>query len=180
MASDSQSNLINVGRLGGPFGVKGWIKVSSSTEPKENIVNYSPWWLKTRHGVKAFEVDDHQVRHDGLVVHLKGIDDRDQATQYRLVDVAIERAQFPSLDDGDYYWHQLVGLKVINEFAGVSSVFGKVKELMETGANDVLVVGATEDSIDDRERLVPYLPGDSVMAVDLAAGEIHVQWDPEF
>ncbi len=180
MASDSQSNLIDVGCLGAPFGVKGWIKVSSSTDPKENIVKYSPWWLKTRHGVKAIEVSDYQVRQDGLVVHLKGVDDRDQAMQYRLVNIAIERDQLPLLSDGDYYWHQLVGLTVVNEYAGTTSVFGKVKELMETGANDVLVISATPDSVDDLERLVPYLPGDYVTAVDLAAGEIHVQWDPSF
>ncbi len=178
--ADSRSNLINVGRLGAAFGVKGWIKVHSSTQPKENIVKYAPWWLKTQHGVKEFEIDDFKVQNDALVVHLKGVDDRDVASQYTSVNIAVERSLLPELEEDDYYWHQLIGLKVISEFDGKAIEFGVVKELLETGANDVLVVSASQESIDDKERLVPYILGHYVTKVDVEAGEIRVNWDPEF
>ena len=175
-----RSNLISVGRLTGVFGVKGWVKVKSSTQPEEKILEYSPWWLKTRHGVKAVEIDGYQHHSNGLVVHIKGVDDRDEAAAYTLVDVAVERGQLPELDEGDYYWHQLIGLRVISEYDGVVCDLGVVDKLLETGANDVLAVKPSEGSIDDRERLVPYVPDVYVKAVDLESEEIRVEWDPEF
>lgn len=178
--SAKRSNLINVGRVTGVFGVKGWVKVKSSTQPEDNIVNYSPWWLKTRHGVKAFEVDEYKFRPQGLVVHIKGIDDRDLAAEHSLVDIAIERSQLPELDRGDFYWHQLVGLKVISDFDGQEYILGVVKSLLETGSNDVLEVSHSDDSMDDRDRLVPYVDGMYVKSIDLSVGQIRVEWDPEF
>jgi len=175
-----RSNLISVGRITGVFGVKGWVKVKSSTEPAEQILQYSPWWLKTRHGVKPVEIDDHQQHNTGLVVHIKGVDDRDEAAAYTLVDIAVERSQLPELDTGDYYWHQLIGLSVISEYQGAEYTLGVVDKLLETGANDVLVVKANDASMDDRERLVPYVPDVYVKAIDLEAGSIRVEWDPEF
>ncbi len=177
---NKRSNLVNVGRLSGAFGVKGWIKVKSFTEPKENIVSYSPWWLKTKHGVKPYEVAEYNQRNDGLVVRFNGIDDRDQAALLNLVDVAVERTQMPTLGDGEYYWHQLQGLNVNASHNGRAYYLGVVKELMETGANDVLVISPNDDSIDDRERLVPYVPIVYVTSVDIDAGSISVLWDPEF
>lgn len=177
---DSGSNLLDVGRTAGVFGVKGWLKICSYTEPKENIVNYSPWWLKTRHGAKPFEVDDFKFRDKDLVVHLKGVDDRDLAAQYNLTDIAIERNQLPKLGDGDFYWHQLLGLAVVTGGAGKGILLGEVEKLIETGANDVLVVRPSADSIDDRERLLPYVPDVYVLSVDLEKEQIRVEWDPDF
>ncbi|WP_086932763.1 ribosome maturation factor RimM [Agarilytica rhodophyticola] len=178
--SSHRSNLVDVGRIAGVFGVKGWLKVNSNTDPAENIVSYSPWWVKTRHGVKEFEVDDYQFNGGTLIVHFKGIDDRDVAAQYTLSNVAVERSQMPELEDNEFYWHQLIGLKVINKYQGQESILGRVSKLMETGANDVLVVSSDESSIDERERLIPYAPDEYVLSVDTEAGEIWVSWDPDF
>lgn len=174
------SNRIGVGRLVGVFGIKGWLKVKSNTEPAENIINYKPWFLKTGHGLKEIEVDDYAFRPQGLIVHIKGCDDRDKAEAYGKASIEVDINQLPNLDGGDYYWHQLIGLKVFTEFGGNKVLLGDVKDLMETGANDVLIVAACEGSIDDRERLVPYLPGEFVSVIDIAAGEMLVDWDPEF
>ena len=178
--SSKRSNLVSVGRVTGVFGIKGWVKVKSFTDPEENIVNYSPWWLKTRHGVKPIEVDSYNFRSQGLVVHFKGVDDRDLAAEYSRVDIAVEKDQLPDLGDGDYYWHQLVGLIVVSSFNGKKYIFGTVKELIETGANDVIVVQSTVDSMDDRERLIPYVPDVYVEKICLNSKEIQVSWDPEF
>jgi len=178
--SDKRSNLINVGRLTGVFGIKGWLKVTSNTEPKENIVNYSPWWVKTQHGVKALTVDEFNFRPQGLVVHFKDIDDRDLASGLAMADIAIEKEQLAKLGAEDYYWHQLIGLEVVSEFEGAVTLLGTVAKLMETGANDVLAVSPSDTSVDDRERLIPYVPGNFVLSVDLSANQIRVNWDPEF
>ena len=172
--------LLTVGRLVSAFGIKGWLKVRSDTDPKENILSYSCWWLKLPTGLQKMQVSQHQWRPQGLVVKFVGIDNRDQAEAIAKVDVAIEKSELPDLDSSDYYWHQLIGKRVVSEFEGCSYDLGFVKSLMATGANDVLVVGADGQSIDDRERLLPFVVGHHVKMVDLDDGLIVVDWDPQF
>ncbi len=175
-----RSNLVDVGRITTVFGVKGWLKIHSDTQPLENIFSYNPWWLKTRHGVKAVEVEEFRPHGKGLVALIKGIDDRDLAQELCQVNIAVEREQMQQLDAGEFYWHQLEGLVVISEFEGQVSRLGLVDRILETGANDVLVVKGDADSIDLNERLVPYIPDQFVKTIDLDAGEIRVDWDPAF
>jgi 16S rRNA processing protein RimM len=178
--SENSLDLVNVGRITAVFGIKGWVKVHSYTEPQDNLFDYHPWWLKTKHGVKKIEIDEARPHGDAFVVHIVGVDDRDLAAEYTSVDIAIERSLMPELDTGEYYWSQLEGLAVYTRFGGERQRLGVVAKLFETGANDVLVVAADAASIDDKERLVPYVPEQFVLSVDLTAGEIDVDWDPEF
>lgn len=179
---------IAVGQLVGVFGIKGWLKVKSNTEPEKNIIDYQPWHLKTQHGLKLVEIDEYVFRPQGLMVHIKGCDDRDQAAALGKAVIVVEKALLPQLEAKEYYWHQLVGLNVFTAFDAQSDAspseklmcLGAVKSLLETGSNDVLVVAPSENSIDDQERLIPYLPDEFVLRVDLAAQEIHVNWDPDF
>lgn len=176
----AESNLVNVGRITAVYGVKGWVKVHSYTEPQENLFEYHPWFLKTKHGVKKIEIDEARPHGDAFVAHIVGVDDRDLAVQYTAADIAVERDLLPELDDGEYYWNQLEGLVVFTQFGDVRQRLGVISKLMETGANDVLVVAGDAQSIDQRERLIPYVPGQFVLNVDLEAGEVLVDWDPEF
>lgn len=178
--SVESSNLVNVGRITAVYGVKGWVKVHSYTEPQENLFEYHPWFLKTKHGVKKIEIDETRPHGDAFVAHIVGVDDRDLALQYTAADIAIERDLLPELDEGEYYWSQLEGLVVFTQFDGKRQRLGVVSKIMETGANDVLVVATDAESIDKRERLIPYVPEQFVLSVDLNAGEMLVDWDPEF
>lgn len=178
--TQKRSNLIDVGRITSVFGIKGWVKVHSDTEPPENIASYTPWWLKTKHGVKAMEVDEFQPHGKGYIAHLKGVDDRTTAETFAKVTISIERDQLAELAEDEYYWHQLEGLTVISQFEGGECELGQVSHLLETGANDVLVVKPSDASIDDRERLVPYVPDQFVKQIDLDAGKMWVDWDPAF
>lgn len=178
--SDAPSATLVVGQLAGVFGVKGWVKVRSFTQPEENILDYGPWRLRTSSGVRTFEVDAYNLRPQGLVVHFKGVDDRDVAALLGRAEIEVDKAELPELTDGEYYWHQLIGLKVVAEDTGGDCLLGRIADMMETGANDVMVIRPVEGSLDDRERLVPYVPGIYVTRVDLTAGEVRVNWDPEF
>ena len=121
-----------------------------------------------------FDTVKHHGR--GFVAHIAGVNDRTLAESYRGLDVAIPGSSLPPLPDGDYYWRQLQGLQVWCQEGDKKVLLGIVDYLIETGANDVLVVKACEGSIDERERLIPYLPGDSVIRVDLDKALIEVDW----
>lgn len=171
---------IVVGTLAGAFGVKGWLKVRSFTQPEENILSYKPWYIRTAQGVQEVELDAFKKHTQGLVVHFKGLDDRDLAAGYGRAQILVNKSLLPPLAEGEYYWHQLIGLQVISVYGGSSLLLGRVAQMLETGANDVVVVHPCEGSIDDSERLVPYVPEQYVVKVDLHAGELHVDWDPDF
>ncbi len=174
------SNLVNVGRITAVFGIKGWVKVHSYTEPQDNLFEYQPWFIKTKHGVKQIEIDEARPHGDAYVAHIIGVDDRDLAATYTAADIAVERDLLPELEEGEFYWNQLEGLVVFSSFNGAPERLGVVSKILETGANDVLVVVGDAQSIDQRERLIPYVPEQFVLSVDLDKGEILVDWDPEF
>lgn len=166
-----------VGRVTAVHGVKGWVKIHSFTEPSDNIFDYQPWWLNIAGNWQKMKVTEQRSTAKGLMVHLAGIDDRDQARTYCQRDIYVAKAQLPVLADGEYYWHQLEGMVVMTTQSGVR--LGSVDCLMATGANDVLVVKGDDESLDQEERLIPYTD-QFVLNVDLGAGRIEVDWDPAF
>jgi 16S rRNA processing protein RimM len=165
-----------IGRISGVYGVKGWVRIRSFTEPAENLLGYRDLKIRRRDQWETIEIDGGRQQGKGLIAHLAGVDDRDSAELLNGCEIAITRDQLPSLVDGEYYWHQLEGLRV--ETAG--KCLGQVDHLLETGANDVLVVKPCEGSVDSRERLIPWVLGLYVKSVDLDRGVIQVDWDPEF
>lgn len=176
-----KSGLVTVGKVISVYGVKGWVKVMSYTDPKEDIFSYQPWQLASVNGSLQFvEVDDGREHGAGLVAHIVGLDDRELARLYCQRDILVDKDQMPALEKGAYYWYQLVGLKVYSSHGGQETLLGSISQMMETGANDVMVVSPCEASVDQRERLLPYLTGHYGLKVDLAAGCLMIDWDPEF
>lgn len=168
---DESAELVTVGRISGLFGVKGWVKVYSFTDPRENILGYNPWYV-TRDGEwQEMKLAEGQRHGKGIIARLESCEDRDAASLLVGAEIALRRDQLPSLKQGEYYWSDLVGLKVVTT-EGVE--LGIVDHLLETGSNDVLVVRG------DRERLVPYIREQVVTRIDLEDGVIEVDWDPEF
>lgn len=165
------SEYVDVGRINGLFGVKGWVKIYSHTQPRENIVTYKPWLLRLNGELKEVKVAEGKRHGKGVVARLEGVEDRDAAQLLMGAEIAIRREQFKALQPDEYYWADLVGLKVENS-EGVD--LGVVDRLLETGSNDVLVLKG------DRERLVPFIQGDVIEVIDLETGEMVVDWDPEF
>jgi len=162
--------LVILGHVSGRYGVKGWVKVYSDTRPREDILRYRPWLLKTAKGWQEYPLKAGRPHGKGIVAQLAGVTDRDQAGLLTGAEIAIRQEQLPALATGEFYWMQLEGLQVEN-LSGVS--LGTVSHLFETGANDVMVVEG------DRQRLIPYI--DTVVKqVDLTQGIICVDWDAEF
>ena len=171
MAEQASTELISLGKISGVFGVKGWIKVHSFTDPREKIVEYKRWQIKHQGHWQQVELKGGKRQGKTIVAQLVGLDDRDEAMLYSGDEIAIYPDQLEDLKQGEYYWRQLKGLKVITT-EGIE--LGKVDHLLETGANDVLVVKG------DRERLIPFTVGHAVIDVDLSTEIITVDWDPEF
>jgi 16S rRNA processing protein RimM len=167
----SKPQQINVGKISGVFGRKGWGKVFSFTEYRENILGYSPWLLKKDSETRLVTVIDGKLQGKAVVAQLDGVNDRDQAASFMGWDIYITPDQLPKAAKNEYYWSDLIGLAVETNL-GVQ--LGVVDSLMETGANDVVIVKG------DRERVIPFLQGQAIMAIDLDAGKMVVDWDPDF
>ncbi len=163
--------LVSVGKVSGVFGVKGWIKVYSYTEVRENILTYSPWTLRKGQQSKLVKVVEGRCHGKTIVACLQGLDDREAAVALNGWEILIHSEQLPKARIGEYYWADLIGLHV-KTVDGVD--FGIVKQMLETGANDVVVV------LGERERLIPFLQQQTIVNIDLLAGEMLVDWDPEF
>ncbi len=171
------SDWLVVGKFTAAYGIKGWVKLHSYTDPIDNIIGYQPLFFKKQGKWQALEIEKIQRHAKSLIAKVKGCDNRDQTPFYSGCELGILESQLPKLKGDDFYWSDLMGLTVKSD---QGQIFGVVDHLLETGSNDVLVVKATEHSIDDQERLIPYLFGDVVKNVDLQAREIIVDWDADF
>jgi 16S rRNA processing protein RimM len=161
-----------LGRIVGLFGVDGWLKVESYTEPRTRIFKYRPWLLRSAAGERELDGAKGRAQGKGIVASLPGIADRDAAAALVGTEIWIPRSALPKPKPGEYYWADLEGLDVVTIDG---RPLGTVSHLFATGANDVLVV---RDG--DRERMIPFVPGQFVQAVDLDARRLTVDWDPDF
>lgn len=168
--------MIVLGKIVSVHGIRGEVKVYSFTDPLDNLLDYRRWTLKRGTEVRQAELVQGRVQGNVLVAKLKGLDDREIARTFAEFEILVPRSELPVLDDGEFYWSQLEGLKVIDQNG---QLFGILDHMLETGANDVMVVKPCAGSLDDRERLLPYTD-QCVQAVDLDAGEIRVDWDADF
>ncbi|MDA0790295.1 MAG: ribosome maturation factor RimM [Proteobacteria bacterium] len=191
-----------IGRISAAHGIRGWVKVYSYTDPMEQIIDYSPWLLRRQRRVngktdpstssqrvseqekKQEQVEERQVevvegrrQGKGVAVRLSGFEDRNEAETLIGLDIWVSRDRLPQLEPGEYYWHQLEDLVVVN---GKGVTLGKVGAIMDTGGRDVLEVVPTPGSVDDQVRLIPYVPDQIVSEVNLQAGLLRVDWDADY
>ena len=184
--SDLSMDLTTLAKIGAVHGVKGWVKLISYTDPAENILGFRHFYLMPKGipgsqvvagSLQQIEIDESRAQGKNFIGHIKGCDDREQAKLYTGCELQVERSVLPDLDNEEYYWYQLEGLKVVNL---QDETLGAVHHLMETGANDVLIVRATDDSIDAEERLIPYVREQVIKQVDLEQHIIRVDWQKDY
>lgn len=169
MSAKSPDRLVTLGRISGIYGVRGWVKVHSYTEPRDNVVGFERWTIRARGGERTVEVEDGRAQGASVVAKLRGVDDRDAARELIGADIVVERAALPECGPGEYYWADLEGLEVRTVDG---AVLGKVDHLLATGSNDVLV-------LDRPGRLIPFVTGSVIRSVDLDARVIVADWQDE-
>lgn len=171
--------MLHAGTITGAYGIRGWVKVHALTDDPESFLAFDGWFLQRRGAYEAIEFAEGRRHGKGLIARVEGVESRSDAEALRGTRIWVHADELPVLDAGDYYWHQLEGMRVWCEHEGQTLTLGEVDHLIETGANDVLVLRPCAGSIDDRERLLPYLPGQVVLDVDDQARTIAVAWHPD-
>ena len=157
-----------LGRVSGLFGVRGWVKVYSYTEPREAVLDYDRWLLNRNDGWQEATVAEGQRHGKTSIARIDGYVDRDQAAELVGIEIGVPREELPEAEQGRFYWSDLEGLRVVHRDG---TELGKVDHLLETGANDVMVVKG------EQERLIPFVMEQVVLGVDLDKGEIEVDWE---
>ena len=167
----NQANWIVIGRFGRPHGIKGFVTVHSFTEPRDNILRYTDWHVFLNNTWQPVKLLCVEVHNKAIVAQVDGYPERESVALLTNAEIAMQKDQLAVLEPGEYYWHQLIGMKVINL---KGEHFGEVIEVMPTGANDVLVV------MGERKYLIPYLPDQFIKDINDSLRVITVDWDMDF
>jgi 16S rRNA processing protein RimM len=163
-------NLVIIGKIISAYGIKGWVKIRPFTETAKSFIQYKKQFLsKNQKDWNCIQIEKMKIQGQDVVADL-GFENRDQAIESKGQILAVDRQQLPQLEENEYYWDDLIGLNVYDL---QHNDLGKVIELIETGANDVLVVSG------EKERLIPYIP-QVIVKIDLTEKRIDVDWDKEF
>ena len=166
--SNSELGVL-LGRVVGLYGVRGWVKVFSYTDPREAILDYGSWHLKQHDGAMTpIRLSEGKRHGKSVIARLGDVNDRDTAARFLEADIYVARDELPDVGGDSYYWTDLEGLSVVRRDG---EVIGNVAYLLETGAHDVLVVRG------DTERLIPFVMDEFIVDVDLDEGVITVDWD---
>lgn len=171
-------NPIVLGKLGSAYGIRGWLRVYSSTESAENIFTYQPWFIKksgSSSDWKMILLESWRPHNRDWIIKIKNIEDRETARLLTNYEIMIDASQLPDLTSGNFYWKDLIGCKVVT-ISGYH--LGKVIALIETGSNDVMVVKANHNDAFGiiQERLIPFIYGPVIKNVDLTTSVMKVDW----
>jgi 16S rRNA processing protein RimM len=159
---------LELGRIGAPYGIKGWVHVQSFTNPPEKLLKYRSWSLMARGEVSAHTVVEGRLQGNGVVARLEGIEDRDKAARLQGSIISVARSALPKLRKREFYQADLIGLSVANL---EGAALGEVSHFVETPGGDVMVVRGEAG----REHWVPATK-EHLSKVDLAAGTVVVDW----
>jgi 16S rRNA processing protein RimM len=181
-SAELPADAIEVGRIADAWGIKGWFKVLPYSASPEALFSSKRWFLQpAERGAKTFagtvllkikEAKDHS---DSVVATSDEVLDRNAAELLKGARIFVSRASFPTPQTDEYYWVDLIGLKVVNR-EGVA--LGAVRELLHTGPQTVLVLAYTEDG-KDKERMIPFVSV-YIDSVDLAGRRITADWQPDY
>lgn len=172
------SDTLVIGKIGAPYGVKGWTKITTYTEESTGVFDYSPWFIERGGEVQELQIDQWRTHNKGVVAKLVGVENRDEAEALKNLEISVKAEQLPELADDEFYWRDLINMQVVTD-KGYD--MGVVKELFETGSNDVMLVKAKHnDAFGQKERMIPFLMDQVIKKVDLQANVITVDWDPGF
>jgi 16S rRNA processing protein RimM len=165
---------VSVGRIAGPYGIKGWVKVASFTDPGDNVFGYKPWVLRDHIGrrpERSMALLESRKHGKGWVARLEGVQNREAAEELKGLEIVVDRSQLPEPESGHYYWADLEGLQVERRNG---QLLGRLDHLLETGSADVMVIVGEGQA---ERHLIPFIMHKTVFEVDLDAGCIRVDWE---
>lgn len=167
---NTADSLIIVAKFGRPHGIKGQVKVVSFTDPPENVLTYQPWCIKIKQQWQPIQIIRAEQHQQYVLAQIEGYPEREQVALLTNLEIAVPIEQLPALQPGEYYWHQLIGMQVMNQ---ERHILGQVTEIIPTGANDVLVVAGK------KRCLIPYIQTRYILSVDAENKMIQVDWDQD-
>lgn len=167
---DELTNLVILGKVGVAYGLEGWLKVTSYTDPMENLLDYSDCYLGQEQHWQEGHITQGRRHGKGLVAHFQGYDTPEVARNLTGKLIGIPRKILPKPKKNEYYWHDLVGLTVMNLDG---QCLGKITQLLDIGPHDILVIRG------ESETLIPFIQGVFVKAIDLDAQTMTVDWQPD-
>ncbi len=168
---EEQLDWLVIGCFGRPHGIKGFITIHSLTDPKDNILRYPNWHAYIKQHWQPLEIAEVEITHKHMLAKIKPYQSPEEVACLTNVNIAILKSALPSLPVGEYYWHQLIKMQVVTIDG---EILGTVQEILSTGANDVLIVQG------DKKHLIPYVPGDVIIDIDIATHTIKIDWDVDF
>lgn len=170
-SADSTNNMVVMARIAAPFGIKGWVKLQTFTEYADSLAEFDTWFISSPKGWEEVEVEDYAVNVKAVVAKLQGCNDRTAAEKLQKLEIAVPRDWLDAAEEGEYYWIDLIGAAVVNE---AGEQLGTIETLMETGANDVLVVKS-----ETTEILIPFVD-EYLLNVDRDKKMVTVRWEKEW
>lgn len=164
--------MVVMGKIVAAQGILGWVKVQTFTEYLDSLLDYDIWYVGNENAWRPLQVLEADVHGKVLVAKLEGIADRTAAEKYKGQLIAVPRAELPEEDEGEYYWSDLIGLKVLNL---ADEELGTVETLLETGANDVLSVRDGQG----KTILIPFI-AQVIRQVSKQDKTIRVDWQADY
>ncbi|MCB1624086.1 MAG: 16S rRNA processing protein RimM [Pseudomonadales bacterium] len=162
---------IELGRIGAPNGVRGWVKVQSFMARPEDIFERRDWLVRSADDLRApLTLVEWRQHGDGWIAKFAGIDERNGAAKLTGAWIEIERERLPPTASSEYYLSDLVGLEVRNL---EGSVLGVVDHFVTTPGNDVMVVRG------ERDHWLPVTQ-QHLLRVNQASRSIEVDWPVDF
>lgn len=162
--------MVVMGQVVASYGIKGWIKVRSFTEALDSLLDFPVWWLGKEGNWRESRVIEASVHGKTIVASIEASPDRNAAERLKGLQIAVPRSSLPDAEEGEYYWLDLIGLRVFN-LEGVE--LGVVDDIIETGANDVLQVKG------EKVHLIPFV-SKFVLDVDRKNGLIRADWGADY
>ncbi|MEI4259875.1 MAG: ribosome maturation factor RimM [Candidatus Dasytiphilus stammeri] len=175
-SSKNINNPVVLGKISSPYGIRGWLKINSYTDKKENILFYQPWIIHLNNEYHEIELEDWKTGQSSFIIKIKGSNTRDESTKFSNTTIIGDSSLFPHLDDGEYYWTELIGCHVITK-EGCN--VGTVLELLSTGANDVLVVHSSLIK-NKKKLLIPFINQEVIKKIDIFSRYIEITWEKNF
>ncbi len=172
MKQENTDPYVKIGTFGRPYSIHGWLKVHSVTQPPKAIIQYQPWYIQNQQNKwELLQIDNLRIHNNTLIVHIENIDEPEMTKDYVNKDISIPYSHLPKLPKGQFYWADMIGMTVLNKD---NVNLGIVDHLLETPANDVLVV------LGKKRHLIPFLRNHTIQKIDMDSKIIHVDWDADF